>query len=78
MTANGDGLSPVERILQRLCDLSATVGGVVLVAIAGMTVASVFGRSLFASPILGDVELVQLGAAVVVASFLPYTLNPCS
>jgi TRAP-type C4-dicarboxylate transport system permease small subunit len=60
-------------MLERLCDVSATVGGVVLVAIAGMTVASVVGRSVFSSPILGDVELVQLGAAVVVASFLPYT-----
>lgn len=73
MTIYGDGRSPVERILERLCDISATVGGVVLVAIAGMTVSSVVGRSVFASPILGDVELVQLGAAVVVASFLPYT-----
>lgn len=72
MTVNAVGRGPVERGLERLCDISATVGGVVLVAIAGMTVASVVGRALFSSPILGDVELVQLGAAVVVASFLPY------
>jgi TRAP-type C4-dicarboxylate transport system permease small subunit len=38
-----------------------------------MTVVSVIGRSLFSHPILGDVELVQLGCAVVVACFLPYT-----
>jgi TRAP-type C4-dicarboxylate transport system permease small subunit len=42
-------------------------------AIAGMTTVSVIGRAFFAHPILGDVELVQLGGAVVVASFLPYT-----
>ena len=63
----------VDRVLQRLCDASATIGGLVLVAIASVTVVSVVGRAFFSYPILGDVELVQLGCAVVVASFLPYT-----
>lgn len=63
----------VHRWLEKACDASATVGGTVLVAMAGMTVVSVVGRAFFAHPILGDVELVQLGSAVVVASFLPYT-----
>lgn len=63
----------VDRFLQRLCDISATIGGIVLVAIASVTVVSVVGRAFFSHPILGDVELVQLGCAVVVASFLPYT-----
>jgi TRAP-type C4-dicarboxylate transport system permease small subunit len=71
-------VNPTERgaaaaVLERLCDLNAIVGGVVLVGIAGMTVVSVIGRAFFSHPILGDVELVQLGLAVVVASFLPYT-----
>lgn len=65
--------SGVDRILERLCDASATIGGLVLVAIASVTVISVIGRAFFSHPILGDVELVQLGCAVVVASFLPYT-----
>jgi len=59
--------------LERLCDASAAVGALVLLAIAAMTTVSVIGRAFFAHPILGDVELVQLGGAVVVASFLPYT-----
>ena len=42
-------------------------------AIAAMTAGSVIGRAFFAKPILGDVELVQLGTAVCVALFLPYT-----
>ena len=63
----------VDRVLERLCDISATIGGIVLVAIASVTVVSVIGRAFFSHPILGDVELVQLGCAVVVASFLPYT-----
>ena len=63
----------IERALRRLCDISAAIGGTVLVAIACMTVVSVIGRAFFSHPILGDIELVQLGSAVVVASFLPYT-----
>lgn len=61
------------RFLQRCCDGCAAVGGTILVAIAAMTVTSVVGRAFFARPILGDVELVQLGTAVCVALFLPYT-----
>jgi TRAP-type C4-dicarboxylate transport system permease small subunit len=59
--------------LERLCDACAAIGVTVLLAIAGMTTISVIGRAFFAHPILGDVELVQLGGAVVVASFMPYT-----
>lgn len=59
--------------LEPLCDASAAIGALVLLAIAAMTTTSVIGRAFFAHPILGDVELVQLGGAVVVASFLPYT-----
>jgi len=59
--------------LERLCDASAAIGALVLLSIAGMTAVSVIGRAFFAHPILGDVELVQLGSAVVVSSFLPYT-----
>lgn len=62
-----------ERTLRRLCDASAAIGGLVLVAMAAMTAVSVVGRAFFSHPILGDVELVQLGSAVVVACFLPYT-----
>lgn len=61
------------RRLERLCDASAAIGAVMLIAIACMTTVSVIGRAFFSHPILGDIELVQLGGAVVVASFLPYT-----
>jgi TRAP-type C4-dicarboxylate transport system permease small subunit len=73
MTSNAIHASGPERLLHRLCDVSAAIGGVILVAMACMTVVSVVGRAAFSHPILGDVELVQLGCAVVVASFLPYT-----
>ena len=62
-----------DRVLRRCCDVCAGVGGLVLSAIAAMTVTSVIGRAFFSHPILGDVELVQLGTAVCIALFLPYT-----
>ena len=62
-----------DRVLRRCCDICAGVGGVLLLAIAAMTVTSVVGRALFAHPVLGDVELVQLGTAICIALFLPYT-----
>ena len=65
--------TPQHDWLAHLCDISAAIGAVVLLSIALMTVTSVIGRAFFMHPILGDVELVQLGSAVVVASFLPYT-----
>lgn len=64
---------PMGRALHVLCDVSAMLGGVVLIAMAIMTVVSVIGRTFFDAPILGDVELVQLGLAVCVAAFLPAT-----
>lgn len=67
------GGRPARRRLEWLCDASAAIGALVLIAVALMTTVSVIGRAFFAHPILGDVELVQLGGAVVVTSFLPYT-----
>jgi len=63
----------VGRLLHIACDVCGVAGGAVLIGMAGMTVASVIGRSFFESPVLGDVELVQLGLAVCVSAFLPYT-----
>lgn len=61
------------RLLHVLCDVCAGIGGLVLVGMAMLAVVSVIGRAFFNAPILGDVELVQLGTAVCVALFLPYT-----
>lgn len=61
------------RVLHLACDVSAGVGVALLLAMAGTTVVSVVGRALLSSPIQGDVELVQLGGAICVACFLPYT-----
>jgi TRAP-type C4-dicarboxylate transport system permease small subunit len=46
-------------------------GGLVFCALVLMSIVSIVGRKLFAMPIEGDVELLQMGAAVGSAAFLP-------
>jgi TRAP-type C4-dicarboxylate transport system permease small subunit len=63
------GRGPLHRAAEGL----ALFGGAVLVAITLMSVASIAGRWFVGKPLLGDFELVQIGAAVATASFLPFT-----
>lgn len=69
----GAAQDAVGRWLERICRLFALIGGVVLVAITLMSVASITGRSLFGKPVPGDFELVQIGCAICVAAFLPWS-----
>ncbi|NNL36424.1 MAG: TRAP transporter small permease, partial [Silicimonas sp.] len=53
----------------------AIVAGLVLTAMAIVTVISINGRSLIwagLAPVPGDFELVEIGCAVAVFGFLPY------
>jgi TRAP-type C4-dicarboxylate transport system permease small subunit len=54
--------------LARAC---AYVAGLVLTAMALMSVYSIVGRAVTGKPIQGDFELVQLGCAICVGLFLP-------
>ena len=60
------------RALDVLARAFALAGGVVLVAMTGMSVVSIAGRTVLGRPLAGDFELVQVGCAVAVAAFLPY------
>lgn len=65
----------VGRVLEKLARYLAYAGGLVLVAIAVITVLSITGRALiFAGlgPIKGDFELVEMGCAIAVFFFLPW------
>ncbi|WP_298256052.1 TRAP transporter small permease [uncultured Litoreibacter sp.] len=65
----------VGRGLNRICRLCAYFGGIVLVAAALVTMASVIGRYfLFAGlgPIRGDFELVEMSCAIGIFTFLPW------
>ncbi len=61
-----------ERALALPCAAWALGGGLVLVAVMLVSVASIVARSLFGSPILGDFELVERGCAITVFAVLPY------
>lgn len=68
--------TPVDttgRVLFATARLFAVLGGLVLIALTGMTLLSIAGRALYAAPVPGDYELIQLGTAIAVASFLPLT-----
>lgn len=62
----------IGRFLFIWCKVSAAVGIALLFGICFVSVYSVVGRWLFSEPVLGDVELVQIGCVLAVASFLPY------
>jgi len=62
---------PVGRALGSLAVGLAYGGGLVLVSIAALTVASVLKRAVFGRPIPGDYELVAMGCAIAVFLFLP-------
>jgi TRAP-type C4-dicarboxylate transport system permease small subunit len=64
---------PVGRVLERIAQGLAIVGGVVLTGVALMSLYSVVMRNLVGAPIQGDFELAQMGCAVAVAAFLPFT-----
>lgn len=62
----------MTRAVDGLARAFAFGGGAVLVALTGMSVASIIGRALFGRPVPGDFELVQVGCGVAIAAFLPY------
>jgi TRAP-type C4-dicarboxylate transport system permease small subunit len=63
---------PLGRALFRLSETIAVVGGLFLVVVTALTVASVVGRGALNAPLLGDSEIVEVGCAVAIFAFLPY------
>ena len=58
--------------LERLARAFALAGGILLLAVMGMTVASVLGRYLLGTPVSGDYELTELACGIAVFAFFPY------
>jgi len=61
--------------IYRLANWTAIVGGVVLVALTLMVVASVSGRAMIGlglGPVPGDFELVEVGIGIAIFFFLPW------
>ncbi len=63
------------RLVYGTSRLAAWLGGLVLCALAGMSVISIAGRagtSIGLAPVPGDFELVEAGTALAVFAFLPW------
>ncbi len=69
---NAGDYGPAGRALMRICEILALVGGLFLIVVTALTVFSVIGRTGFNMPILGDSEIVEIGVAYAIFSFLPY------
>lgn len=59
-------------LLRKLAAWFAILAGLVAGAVALLTVASIVGRTFFARPIPGDVELTQFGVALAISLCLPW------
>lgn len=71
-----DGSSPLEhgrlyRILHYPAQGFALAGGLLMLSLIAMSLVSIVGRKLLSMPIRGDIELMEIGAAIAIASFLP-------
>jgi len=66
---------PADRFGRALYEASvviAVIGGLITLVVTALTVVSVVGRGVFNDPLLGDSEVVEVGIAVAIFSFLPY------
>ena len=61
----------VGLLLDRVATGFTMLGGLTFCALIVMSIVSIVGRKLFSAPVQGDVELMQMGAAVGAAAFLP-------
>ena len=64
----------VGLLLHKFSTYAAFFGGFTLVILVAVNATSIAGRTLFASPLVGDFELVEIGCAIAISSFLPLCL----
>lgn len=63
---------PGGRALLLVCKIGAIAGGLVFVVLVVMSIVSITGRKLFAWPVPGDVEVLQMCAAFASSYFFAY------
>lgn len=63
---------PFGNMLFKASKVLSIIGGLIFVAIVLMSIVSIVGRKLFAAPIPGDVEILQMAVAFASASFFAY------
>ncbi len=70
--ADASGFGPAGRALRAVCKWLAVTGGLLFLALVVMSIVSIVGRKLAAAPVPGDVELLQLCAAIAASTFFAY------
>lgn len=68
----GAAFGPVGRALLLTTKTIAVVGGLMFVGLVAMSIVSIVGRKLFSAPVPGDVEMLQMCAAVAGSTFFAY------
>jgi len=63
---------PYGRMLLAACQWAAVVGSLIFTALVVMSIISITGRKIWSAPIPGDVELLQMCAALAAANFFAY------
>ncbi len=63
---------PLGQAIMWLSEMLALIGGIVLLLVTVLTVLSVIGRTALNMPLLGDSEIVEVGVAFSIFSFLAY------
>ena len=71
-SAAGSAIAAWEGCVERAARAAAILGGLVILSMAGIVLASVLGRELLARPVPGDSELVGFGMAISAFLCLPY------
>ena len=67
-----DAYGPFGRFLLGVTKYFAIAGGLIFVALVIMSVISIVGRKLFAFVVPGDVEILQMSAAVAASTFFAH------
>jgi TRAP-type C4-dicarboxylate transport system permease small subunit len=65
-------MTSAEAAIRRMIELWALAGGLLLMEVVLVNVASLAGNIAFNQPVPGDFEIVEVGVAVSVFMFLPY------
>lgn len=61
----------LHRLLDPVCRAFALAGGAIMILLINVSLVSILGRKLLSSPVPGDMEIMEMGAAVAIAAFLP-------
>lgn len=58
--------------LKMISKLFSALGGLIMLMLAAITVASITGRTFFGQSLVGDYELTEVGLSISVFLFMPY------